>query len=226
MRWFFLLLVVLNLLYYVYEKQREPWQPETAVADGPVLLNASGLRLLSESAEPLQRTVEIDSEPADACFFLGGFDDESMAAALQQRLLSLDIAASLQGIDATAGVDYWVYLPPLVSRQASLRQLRELQSRNIDSYIITVGDLSNGISLGIFSRRDSAESVVERLKRLDYSASIRELPRVHRKHWVRVPGELGARVTDGLLMNLMRDFSSLQHRQMPCSGIATSEQLE
>lgn len=226
MRWLFLLLVVLNLLYFVYEKQREPWRTQATMTAGPVLQSASGLRLLSESVDSLPRNEEVDSTQAEVCLFLGGFDDETTAAALQQRLLSLDIPAAVQSVDATAGVDYWVYLPPLVSRQASLRQLRELQSRNIDSYIITVGDLSNGISLGIFSRRDSAESVVERLKRLDYSASIRELPRVHRKHWVRVQGVFGSGVPEGLLMDLIRDFSSLQHRQMPCSGIATSEQLE
>ena len=68
---------------------------------------------------------------------------------LEQRLLSPDVQSEIQEVDTASGVDYWVYLPPL-ARQASLRQLRELQSRNIDSYIITVGDLANGISLEYF----------------------------------------------------------------------------
>src|SRR5690606_2058873 len=113
---------------------------------------------------------------------------ESIASAVEQRLLSLDIHSQIQSEDAAAGVDFWVYLPPLVSRQASLRLLRELQSRNIDSYIITAGDLTNGISLGIFSRKDSTESVINRLREVDYDALVRELPRVHRKYWVRVDG--------------------------------------
>ena len=138
-------------------------------------------------------------------------------------LCGLDIDSSIQGVDSTAGVDYWVYLAPLVSRQASLRQLRELQSRNIDSYIITVGDLSNGISLGIFSRKDSAESVVSRLQALDYRASIRELPRAHRKYWVRVESLGRPHVDERLLLTMARDFSGLQHRQMNCASVATSE---
>lgn len=222
MRWLFLLLILLNLFYYIHSQQQAPWDAQ----ESPALAGREsdpGIRLLSESSAPERRNRSPVLAEDAACLFLGGFDEESLAAALQQRLLSLDIDSSLQGIDSTAGVDYWVYLPPLVSRQASLRQLRELQSRNIDSYIITVGDLSNGISLGIFSRKDSAESVVSRLQGLDYSASIRELPRAHRKYWVRVESQSRHYVDEQLLLAMVRDFSGLQHRQMPCASVATSE---
>ena len=221
MRWLLLLLILLNLFYYVHHQQQAPWvAPESPVFAGAV---DSSIRLLSESGEPERRSQAAEAGGEATCLFLGGFDDESLAAALRQRLLSLDIASTLLGIDSTAGVDYWVYLPPLVSRQASLRQIRELQSRNIDSYIITVGDLSNGISLGIFSRKDSAEGVVGRLRELDYSASIRELPRAHRKYWVRVESQSRHHVDEPLLLNLVRDFTNLQHRQMACTSVATSE---
>ncbi|MBA1261533.1 SPOR domain-containing protein [Stutzerimonas stutzeri] len=222
MRWLLLLLILFNLFYYLHNQQRVPWGAQEL----PVPVTATpdpGIRLLSESNEPGRRIQPARAAEDSVCLFLGGFDDESLAVALRQRLLSLDIASTLQGIDATSGVDYWVYLPPLVSRQASLRQLRELQSRNIDSYIITVGDLSNGISLGIFSRKDSAESVVGRLQGLDYSALIRELPRAHRKYWVRVESQSRHHVDDQLLLAMVRDFSDLQRRQMPCASVATSE---
>lgn len=221
MRWLLLLLIVLNLLFYLHHLQA----PEH-VAKAPVLpdvASASSIRLLSEAAQPARRPSSHTPAGESTCLFLGGFDDESLASALRQRLLSLDIASTLRGIDAAAGIDYWVYLPPLVSRQASLRQLRELQSRNVDSYIITVGDLTNGISLGIFSRKDSAESVVSRLREVDYQALIRELPRVHRKYWVRIERESRPSMEDHLLQTMARDFPSLQHQQMPCASVATSE---
>ncbi|AEA82618.1 hypothetical protein PSTAB_0655 [Stutzerimonas stutzeri] len=104
-----------------------------------------------------------------------------------------------------------------------MRQLRELQSRNIDSYIITVGDLANGISLGIFSRKDSAEGVVARLREVDYAALVRELPRMHRKYWVRVGAASRGQLDDAMLQGLKNDMPELQHRQMPCAGVATSE---
>lgn len=220
MRWLLILLVILNLLFYLYHLNKaSPVDGEVAELRAPS--QEGDIKLLSE-AKPLVRREPLQ-DAVNACLFLGGFDEESVALAVEQRLLSLDINSRVEPVDEAAGVDYWVYLPPLVSRPASLRQLRELQSRNIDSYIITVGDLSNGISLGIFSRKDSAESVVNRLQGVDYEAQIRELPRTHRRYWVRVAGAVQHLLSDSLLAELMRDFPGLEHRQMPCSSIATSE---
>ena len=126
----------------------------------------------------------------------------------------------VQSMDAAAGVDYWVYLPPLASRQASLRQLRELQARKIDSYIITQGDLANGISLGIFPRSDSAQSVMQRLRDAGYEPSLRELTRAHRSFWVRISPQSRRLADDSVLQRLAFDFKGLEQQLMPCEGVA------
>lgn len=220
MRSLLTVLLIANALFYLYHLNRGNVFVEGDVREPPASVSEDGLRLLSE-AKPLARRA-LPEVTSDSCLFLGGFDDESVAQAVEQRLLSLDIETSVAPLDEAAGVDYWVYLPPLVSRQASLRQLRELQSRNVDSYIITVGDLSDGISLGIFSRRDSAESVVSRLRAIDYSASIRELPRSHRRYWVGLRQAGENLLSDVFLSELINSFPDLEQRQMPCSSIATS----
>lgn len=127
----------------------------------------------------------------------------------------------MQPVDATAGTDYWVYLTPLASREASLRQLKELQARKIDSYIITQGDLVNGISLGIFPRTDSAESVMQRMRDAGYEPFMRELSRAHRDYWVRIAPESRRLVDDMLLERLAADFSGLKHQLMSCEGVAS-----
>ncbi|EWC38944.1 SPOR domain-containing protein [Pseudomonas stutzeri] len=218
MRWFFLLLVLLNAFFWVQHQYQAPVRvKEVAPLDVYGRAN-DGIKLLSES-QPLERREEVvpGHQAEDTCLFLGGFDEERAAASLEQRLLSLDVQSDLQVVDTAGSVDYWVYLPPLASRQASLRQLRELQSRSIDSYIITVGDLANGISLGIFSRKDSAEGVVARLREVDYVALMRELPRMHRKYWVRVAAASRHQVGDALLSALKVDMPALQHQQMSCA---------
>ena len=221
MRWLLMLLIVLNLLLYLHNINQQSPMVEDEVAAPRVPSMEPDIKLLSETKSLPPRGPAGDADTG--CLYLGGFDQESIALAIEQRLLSLDIDSRVTSVDEAAGIDYWVYLPPLVSRQASLRQLRELQSRNIDSYIITVGDLSNGISLGIFSRKDSAESVVSRLQGIDYVASIRELPRTHRSYWVQVAGARQHLLSDSLLGDLIRDFPELEHQQMPCSSIANSE---
>lgn len=224
MRWLFLLLVVLNLFYYVWHQQQAPLRAKEVA---PLSLYRSAqqdIKLLSETSGAARRELSAPGrESGTACLFLGSFEREDAARQVEQRLISLDIQVRVQPLDTAAGVDYWVYLPPLASRQASLRQLRELQARKIDSYIITQGDLANGISLGIFSRSDSAESVAQRLRDAGYEPQVRELPRAHRSFWVRVDPESRRLVDDLLLDQLARDFNALQHQILPCESVATPQ---
>lgn len=221
MRWMFLWLVVLNLFYYVWHQQQAPLRV-TEIAPLNLVQDAKrDIRLLSEASVRPRREAAIE-QPAEAvCLFLGSFELMADASALEQRLLSLDIQSRVQNMDAAAGMDYWVYLPPLASRQASLRQLRELQARKIDSYVITQGDLANGISLGIFPRSDSAQSVMQRLRDAGYEPSLRELTRAHRSYWVRVAPHSRRLADDSLLQRLAFDFKGLEQQLMPCEGVAS-----
>lgn len=226
MRWFFLLLLVLNLFYYVWHQQQTPLRVKEVA---PLSLHQSthqGIRLLSEADKKQVRQaptegVAVEARP-EGCLFLGGFEREEEADALLQRVVSLDVAAELRSLDVSAGVDYWVYLPPLASRQASLRQLKELQARKIDSYIITQGDLADGISLGMFPRIDAAESVMQRLRDAGYEPAMRELARAHRSYWVRVLPASRRLVDDAMLQRLSSDFVNLQHQLMPCESVASA----
>lgn len=221
MRWMFLLLLVLNLFYYVWHQQQAPLRAKEVEPLAALSGEGPNIRLLSESdRRPRQEAVQSDSSES-TCLFLGSFEQEAGAAVVAQRLISLDIRSQVLSIDAAAGIDYWVYLAPLASRQASLRQLKELQARKIDSYIITQGDLQNGISLGIFSRPDSAESVMQRLRDVGYEPAIRELPRAHRSFWVRIAPESRRLADDSMLQALVADFNGLKHQLMPCESIAT-----
>ncbi|SDI07384.1 Sporulation related domain-containing protein [Pseudomonas flavescens] len=225
MRWIFMLLVVLNAFYYVWHQQQAPMHAKEVAPLSLYQENRRDIRLLSES-EPRQRRDAAAKEPLaeeqTVCLFLGSFEDNAEAEQVEQRLTSLDIRSQVQLVESAGAVDYWVYLPPLASRQASLRQLRELQARKIDSYIISQGDLSNGISLGIFPRHDSADSVISRLRRAGYEPLLRELPRANRRHWVRIASQSRRLVDDSLLERLSLDFKGLQHQLMPCEGVASS----
>ena len=225
MRWLFLLFLVLNLFYYVWHQQQAPLRAKEVAAvelrQGP----QQGVRLLS-SADRQRVRPELASVPeigaGESCLFLGSFQRAAEAQQLEQRLTALDIQAEVRSVNAAAGRDYWVYLAPLASRQASLRQLKELQARRIDSYIITQGDLANGISLGIFPRQDSAESVVRRLKDAGYEPLLRELPRAQRSFWVRI-APVSRRLVDDAVEQLSVDFEGLQHQIMPCESVASAQ---
>ncbi len=223
MRWLFLFLLVLNLFYYVWHQQQAPLRPKEVESLSLYKGGQQDIRLLSESGNVQPRRAAVTPAPTEeaVCLFLGGFEREEQAREVEQRLTSLDVRSAVEPVDATAGTDYWVYLAPLASREASLRQLKELQARKIDSYIVTQGDLVNGISLGIFPRMDSAESVMQRLRDAGYEPFMRELARAHRDYWVRIAPESRRLVDDPLLEQLSRDFFGLKHQLMPCEGVAS-----
>ena len=223
MRWLFLLLLVLNLFYYVWHQQKAPLRAKEVESVELRQGQQQGVRLLSSADRVRVRpesTPVSESTVADSCLFLGSFQQASDAQQLEQRLTALDIQAEVRPVNAAAGLDYWVYLVPLASRQASLRQLKELQARQIDSYIITQGDLANGISLGIFPRLDSAEGVIRRLRDAGYEPLLRELPRAQRSFWVRIAPQ-SRRLVDDALESLSADFDGLQHQIMPCESVAS-----
>jgi hypothetical protein len=223
MRWSFLLLLVLNLFYYVWHQQQAPLRVKEIQPVSVYRGAQQDIQLVSEAESQHLGASSVVGDPSQAattCLFLGGFEREDIARAVEQRLLSTDIKAVVEVVDATAGLDFWVYLAPLASRQASLRQLKELQARKIDSYIISQGDLVNGISLGIFPRSDSAQSVMQRLREAGYEPLLRELARAHRSYWVKVAPQSRVLLSDTLLVRLAGDFPGLEHQLKPCEGIA------
>lgn len=218
MRWVFVALIALNLLvFYLHTQQK----PTPAPQVGPQ--TKGQIRLLGEL--DVAASSQLNATDDEVCAVFDGLENESAAQALRRELGALGVEASLLTVDARVGNDYWVHLPPLVSRQAAVRLLKDLQARNIDSYIIATGELANGISLGMFSKLEAAEALQRRMLDLDYVASLIELPRMHRSYqvvlrdanWRQLKGPLLAQVADG--------FPKLRVQQKSCDSIATSEMV-
>jgi len=227
MRWLFLFLLVLNLLCLLLWGRQEPL-PSTATA---VVQTAQagdgGIRLLSElpagqlkprgAAQEQARTTENSA----LCHFVGGLEHEYEANALRQRLANLDIRAQVQAVDLPAALDYWMYLSPLPSAQAAAQQMAELQAQGIDGQLIAHGDLSNGISLGLFASPEQAERLKQRLRGAGFQPQLLQLSREQRSYWLRLLSEEKP-LDAGTLKTLTLDFSGLQQRTAPCSKLASA----
>lgn len=229
MRWLFVLLLLMNIGLFAWQHRLAP----SGSSELPLLAGQAerapvqavqGLTLMAEaeSSRP-QSQASFAADNAAHCLVLGGFDAVERARQLEQRLLSLDLGVRVVAIEASFGADHWVYIPPLASRQASLRQLRELQARGIDSYLITEGELANGILLGVFPRLDSAVGIAEKLRAAGYAPQVRELPRVYQEYWVRVGGKSRRLVDDAMLARLSADFIDLKHQLISCEGLRGAE---
>lgn len=227
MRWTFMLLVVLNLFYYVWHLQSVtalPKQAESAVLSRALKQN---IQLLSESESGLIPVVApLAPKGRDVCLFIGGNARRDLVEQLQQRVLSLGVAGEILEESVSSDTDYWVYLAPLASRDASVRQLRELQARQIESYLIAEGDLANGISLGMFARRQAAEVAMQRVRQAGYEPALRELPRARNAYWVKIEPAERQLIGSEVIQQLSVTFPGLQHRLEGCESIASHNSFD
>ena len=191
MRWVFLSLVCLNLLVMVWF-----WRDQAGIADvqsNNSQASASGqsLVLLSEleRSELDYKTKQVgDTDSREQrCYSVGPFKDENDAKFLGIRAAALGFESGMRSLATGGSIEHWVHIPPLANRQQSLQLLRELQGRGVDSYIITQGDLAEGISLGLFRNQQSAENLTSKMQGLDYNVVIKEVLRGEKELWLEFP---------------------------------------
>lgn len=178
----------------------QPLSPGADIATGQQLPSAAdsglGQPLESEAADsaasmghPL--TAEAPETPQSPalpgprwCGELGLFATAGPAEALLPELVLLGVDAKLGAGRRPVGNTFWVH-SRLFEREAdALALLRELQGKNIDSYYIREGELAGRISLGVFSRNNSAEQVQSTLGAQGYRAEISRVARQVDRFWL------------------------------------------
>lgn len=226
MRWIFFLLITANVAFPLW-RMLSPF-PRIDVVPAQVPATPSEvktLRLLNETGQVrVQKRAERANEQSPTlCLMVGAFASVEEVRQFIARLAALDVIAFDYPVDLPAGEGYWVYLQPMSSREEARRRLAELQARGVDSYIIPKGELENGISLGVFTRRDLAESRLSELARLGLSPKLYNIERSYREHWVMLGIEEEHKLDDSVWRALMQENISLQRRQNLCSDVASAK---
>ncbi|WP_307943084.1 hypothetical protein [Pseudomonas mosselii] len=106
MRWLFLLLVVLNVVYYVWHQQEAPLKVKEVAPLSLYKGSQQEIHLLRETgaAAPARRR--------DECLVVGGLAVREQLDALRQRLVSLDIVA-LPVVGQLPGAEgFWLKIAP------------------------------------------------------------------------------------------------------------------
>ena len=125
MPWTFLLLLMLNGLYFVWHQQDAPLRPKEVE---PLLTHRTfgqDIRLLSEAG----LGGESGRGPAEQekCLYLGGTTKQAEAVLLEQRLVALDIDTRPgERLDQQGGL-YWLKIAPASRRLVSEALIAELR---------------------------------------------------------------------------------------------------
>lgn len=102
MRWLFLLLLMLNIFYFVWHQQEAPLRAKEVLPLSMARPAQQDIRLLSESEMMAGR------EEKAECLYLGGFSRSEDAKAVEQRLNSLDIHSRFHARQSASGTLYWL----------------------------------------------------------------------------------------------------------------------
>ena len=179
MRWVFLSLMILNLIVMVWfwrdqagtsmDRINEPEQKGEAL----VLLS----ELDSSEIDYKDITTRTDKVAASRCYSVGPLADRIDAKHLKVRAEALGFQSELRRLTTGTSTEHWVHIPPQANRQG----------RGCDSYIITQGELAEGISLGLFRNKTSAKNLTKKVRALDYNVVIKDVSRGEKELWLEFP---------------------------------------
>lgn len=129
-------------------------------------------------AKPADSKPAVPLKPADAklatanlCRNWGPLDPkqlERVQGGLPSLQLATTPAASVKEELRGSG-RIWVFYPPLATQAETQTLVSELRSKGFDSYIVkTDGAFKNHLSLGLFSKQEAAQALLQRLKEVGY----------------------------------------------------------
>lgn len=238
MRWIAASLLVINILV-LSAQLLVPGGTAAATAgerkaDLPEFSRAAHLKLLGElDSSALQGMVTakeqarlaaaqaaVTAEPP-LCTLVGPFSELLRAEYFQERLAALDVVATVQDLEIPGEVSYWIYLPPRESRKQAFNELRELQAKGIDSYVIPRGELANGISFGMFSQPNLAKGRLEDMRSRGYPAELKEITRTYKETWVVAPSAEAGKLGPESWLQVMASENNLERRQNFCPPVAS-----
>ena len=165
MRILFFVLALANAAFFAYAWYGAGAQ---AGADAQIIsqqLNREKIRLLApQQVKVLTRKPE-PPKVAAVCLEWGALIGADAARA-EQALEPLALGAKLtqRKLDEVAG--FWVYMPPLASRQAATQKAGELKRLGVEDYFIVSDDPKwrNAVSLGVFKTEEAAEARLAALR--------------------------------------------------------------
>lgn len=236
MRAIFILLLAANLAFFGYHYffvTKNEAAPDAKVKEEPSV-DGKGLQLLAEQEDvsglqararpevkPESPAVSNEKSDAEFCTMIGPYSQLLQAEYAVERLVALGAIAHITPVEIKEGESYWVYLKPEVSEKEALRRLYELQKKNIESHVITKGELTNGISFGRFADYVEAEARSAEIKKQGYEVDIKMLPKMIQETWVVIDAGFAEKIDETVWADLLTKESALEKRQNFCLGVAS-----
>lgn len=239
MRWIVFFLVILNMLIFIWfsfqdDQSNQLEENNSALVDFSAVEAISLLtELPTESLDSKDNRRDPASDPRNEsfnstnyCAIVGPFSEVISAKQFMARLSERALPSELVSIMQELAVTNWVYIAPQTDRKKALAILKDLQEKNIDSFLITDGDYANGISLGSFSSLDSANAVLAERKEQGYPVSLAVKSRQQKTYWLRFNSEVSSKIDLESLRSLTDGGVAIKKQEKTCAEVALLEIIE
>lgn len=238
MRIVFFIILFANLLLLLWQTQIVP-EDQT---DFPAVPESRRLLLLAEfKAQQTAKTVAADpsannddnllpelpdfeitgmedEEPTNrmSCYTVGPLKDLNRVKKLSSRISDLGASVRRRRKTEQEQYGYRVYLPPYDSREQALADAKRLADNGIhDYFIITDNDKQDGISLGLFRKKDGAIRRMAQVRRFDFTPQMEIRYRDTIIYWLDYEQQ-GQQVSEQAWREITEDSPGLQRLDRNC----------
>ena len=226
MRIVLVVLIILNLLYFLWqtvplEKMLPLDKQVSAVTSKAVAVPTITLikDVIEERRknEPDQAESDPLSDDGDNCMVLGPFEDILPGQDVSDRLSAMGLVVHLRAVDEPTGeYDFRLMLPPAASLEDAFRKRRELQAQDIVGHVITEGRDEFAISLGVYSSEDAVKAAQVDHANSGYKSIVARIPRLNRSYWVITEDGIPRDIPQNLIEELQGKFEQVSLDSMIC----------
>lgn len=163
--------------------------------------------------------------PVPWCAMVGAFADPKAATDFVNSLPALGAEGVVVLRQEPVSSTWWVHMPAFASEALAREMLAELQAKNIDSYYMRSGEMAGGISLGVYSRRESALIAQQQLADQGYATGLREVFRTGDRPYVQVNMADGARREAPEWRAFLSSAGAAEVSENACETIASENQF-
>lgn len=160
-------------------------QPSTGVTDGENNLNKAPQALEEKNNKQKESAINVESMPVTTCYSLNPLK-RIQAKKFGQFLKKTEIAYTEQQTTKIRPAGYLAMVAPASDYKVAKKKLKQVKKAGMDAFLITKGEWQRGISLGVFSSRVNAETIIKRARK--------KLPKLSLKIADRVREEIVYRV--------------------------------
>jgi hypothetical protein len=219
MRWVFALLLLGNIAFFAAMQLPQDKPGGDALASHTPF-HAEKVRLIAEDEAPAASPAQPAVAPIapQVCLEWGLFADQELAkakVALEPLKLG-DSDISVRSAPAKSGT-YWVYIPPLKSKQDAGKKVEELKGLGIqDSFVMQDNNQWRySVSLGVFSTQEAADKYLAQIREKGVK-SAKATPRNQEGgHSSMIIKSAGANI-EAELVKLKLDFPATELKAVPC----------